>query len=424
MSWMMWRKRFTLEICLGMDKAPKNMNILVFTSSGYPSHKSPKGAVAIVKYFCEEWARQGHNVVVIVSSAKFPLLYYLLPNRVKRTMENKLGSILPNSINRKQYSRIEEGVNIFQVPVRKIIPGEIVSQRQINKNFKTITSYLNNLNFNPDITIGHWLNPQIMLLDKAKKHYNCKTALTLHEVPSGKYTRLISENLKSIDRLGFRNKNQQIQSNGILSLNIKNQYLCYSGVTDYFNVLKSDYKRKPKSDVIKVCFVGDLIQRKYPEKIVEALSYLKSNKKYEVHYVGDGKMGNLIKKLEYPDNIKVILHGRLDRINTYNVIAKCDFLTMISKNELYGLVYLEAMLNRTIPIASYNEGFDGIILNRDNGFLCNAGDARQLSEIFKELEDLSENEYFTIQESAYKTAQEMTDQKMASKYLEDISVSK
>src|SRR5690606_22659927 len=92
----------------------------------------------------------------------------------------------------------------------------------------------------------------------------------------------------------------------------------------------------------------------------------------------------------------------------------------LSKNETFGLVYLEAMLNRVIPIASYMEGFDGIIKNDVNGFLGNAGSVEDLKQIFENILNKSEDDIYRIQRNAYNTAINMSDQKMAKEYLSNI----
>ena len=44
----------------------------------------------------------------------------------------------------------------------------------------------------------------------------------------------------------------------------------------------------------------------------------------------------------------------------------------------FGLVYLEAMARGCITVASRDEGFDGIIQDGVNGFLCKSGDETEL----------------------------------------------
>ena len=59
---------------------------------------------------------------------------------------------------------------------------------------------------------------------------------------------------------------------------------------------------------------------------------------------------------------------------------------MISKEETFGLVYLEAMSMGCITIASKNEGMEGIIIDGENGFLCTAGDDDELASIIPDSE--------------------------------------
>ena len=56
---------------------------------------------------------------------------------------------------------------------------------------------------------------------------------------------------------------------------------------------------------------------------------------------------------------------------------------MISSNEVFKLVYLEAMAQGCIVIASKGGGFDGINVDGQNGFLCEPGDSEQLESIYR-----------------------------------------
>ena len=66
------------------------------------------------------------------------------------------------------------------------------------------------------------------------------------------------------------------------------------------------------------------------------------------------------------------------------MLKQHDVFIMISKNETFGLVYLEAMAVGCITIASRQEGFDGIIKHGYNGFLCEAGNQEELEKLIKE----------------------------------------
>ena len=93
---------------------------------------------------------------------------------------------------------------------------------------------------------------------------------------------------------------------------------------------------------------------------------------------------------------------------------------MISKNEAFGLVYLEAMAAGCITIASRNEGFDGVIKDGVNGFLCEAGNIKELSEIINKINALSIEEKKEISINAMNTARSLTNRKAAKKYLSSL----
>ena len=78
---------------------------------------------------------------------------------------------------------------------------------------------------------------------------------------------------------------------------------------------------------------------------------------------------------------------------------------MISRKETFGLVYLEAMATGCITVAARGEGFDGIIEDGVNGFLCEAGNVAELTEIIRK---------------AIETAIELTEEKAAKRDLEAI----
>ena len=117
---------------------------------------------------------------------------------------------------------------------------------------------------------------------------------------------------------------------------------------------------------------------------------------------------------------KVHLLGRIDRASIKEYLKQSDVFIMISKNETFGLVYLEAMAMGCIPIASRDEGFDGIIRDGENGFLCEAGNVEELSMILDKIYHMTPTELQEISCRAIDTATQLTDKKVAKAYIEDI----
>lgn len=99
---------------------------------------------------------------------------------------------------------------------------------------------------------------------------------------------------------------------------------------------------------------------------------------------------------------------------------QADVFCMISHDEAFGLVYIEAMAAGCITIASREDGFDGIIKDGDNGFLCEAGNVEELTSIINKISNLDCSDLKRISENAIKTANEMTDSKVSASYIKDV----
>jgi glycosyltransferase involved in cell wall biosynthesis len=164
------------------------------------------------------------------------------------------------------------------------------------------------------------------------------------------------------------------------------------------------------------------IPRKRVSDIIIALHKAFPLKDFELDIVGEGmerrNLEMLTQKLDLQSN--VIFYGKLQRDEVQIILNKADCFIMVSENEAFGLVYLEAMANGCITIGSRGEGIDGVIQHGLNGFLCEAGNSDQLSEIIITINSLSREKLTEISQIAIETAQEMTDSKVADRYLKNV----
>ena len=112
--------------------------------------------------------------------------------------------------------------------------------------------------------------------------------------------------------------------------------------------------------------------------------------------------------------------GRIPREKILEEYDKADCMVMISEGEAYGLVYLEAMARGCITVASRNEGFDGVIVDGENGFLCEAGNAQELASIIKRIKTLTPEKRQLVSENAINTAKRLTDENAARLYIENV----
>ena len=176
------------------------------------------------------------------------------------------------------------------------------------------------------------------------------------------------------------------------------------------------------SPINRFVYVGSFIRRKFPEKVLQGILQSSVSNNFRLNYVGDGANRNLIEKIITENHLenKVKLHGFVNREEVPQYIAMAQCFIMISEEETFGLVYLEAMSMGCITIASRNEGMEGIIEDGVNGFLCKAGDEKELAVIIDRINQMSNDELHTISQNASQTAMRLTDENVAADYINHI----
>lgn len=382
------------------------------------------GATPVVHYFAKEWVKQGHEVYVFNLRAKYPSIYYWVSKQIHHLLYSKTGIPVPSQIP-IEFIDVYEGVNVQCVCMKKVIPHSEYKHSQIEYAINVISNGCVKYGI-PDVFIGHWDNPQLHVLNKLKELYHRPTTLVLHNNDFNlekTYGIGVVDLLKKIDTIGFRSivgKNNFEAKYFVPN----HSFIASSGVSDNFIQIGKDFSPTFKKTIHSYIFVGSLISRKYPCEILKALLIAHENKNFKVTFIGDGNEQKNIEKFAKGKGLEenVTFTGRIGRDKIIEYLKNAEVFIMISANEIFGLVYLEAMALGLIPIGSKNEGIDGIIRDGENGFLCNAGDVNELAEIIKRLHKMSSEQLIEISKNAKSTALEYTDSNVASKYLENLKV--
>jgi len=379
------------------------------------------GATPVVHYFAKEWVKQGHEVHVLYLRARYPKIFYL----VSKHMSKMLASLLnqPIHVEPGPDSTYEvDGVKITQITMKKVVPHSKYSSGVMYATLSKIKEYCL-MNGTPDLFVGHWHNPQLELLTSLKKEFNKPTCLVFHnntfnfaKLYKGNFASLVSQ----IDTIGFRS---QIGMKNFCQLYGKpdHYFIASSGVSDVFlnegRNSTPDFSRGVKDFI----YVGILMTRKYPVEVLNALNNACSTD-FNLTYVGDGDQKLLIEDSikKFGLNNKVRMAGRVPRLDVIKYLKDSQIFVMISKGEIFGLVYLEAMSLGLIPIGSRNEGIDGIIRDGENGFLCEAGNEQELTEIIKKIKKMSCDELERLSFNAKQTALMYSDSNVAKCYLDNV----
>jgi glycosyltransferase involved in cell wall biosynthesis len=398
------------------------MNIFLL-SSVYPSQNAPRGTTPVVHYFAKEWVQLGHKVHVFHTESAFPKAFYVLGRPFKGVIDSKLGYLIPTKAP-QEYHEEKDGVSISHVLLKKIKPHSRFPKRQIQRAFRIISSCVEKEGV-PDCFVGHWDNPQLDLLHLLKAKYHRPICLVYHNNQFLQlmdcYGNEIMDLVNEVDLVGFRNITAQSAYEKLFGKPMRS-FIAASGVSKPFIEAGETFDKDIK-DVRRFLYVGTLINRKHPVAVVEALHHSFQQEQFEITYIGEGNEKNHVQQRfdELACNGKLTFTGRIPRDEVVQYLKQSDVFVMISKGEIFGLVYLEAMALGCITIASRHEGIDGIIENGVNGYLCEAGNAEELSSIISTIRKMSPEELKSMSEKAKATAKAYSDVNVAKNYINELS---
>lgn len=394
------------------------MKIVLLTPI-YATHTSMQGATPVVHYFTREWVKNGSDVKVYHLVPRFPKPFYRFAKLFQHQLNTRLGMLVPTDYP-EDCDYIADGVKVCCRGLKKIKPHSRYSQKQLNKAIRLIESdcYANGV---PDVFIGHWDNPQLDILCALKAKFHKPVCLVLHNNRfhlEDVYGNQTQEMLSQMDMVGFRNRFAQVDFIAKYG-HPKNSFIASSGVAQAFLDAGESLQRSFEKPVLHFVFVGSLIARKYPRLIVQALNKVYPDGGYRLTYIGDGAERSLIEKDLAQLSIKgeVMFTGRIPREQIIEHLRDADVFVMISKAEIFGLVYLEAMAMGVIPVGAKNEGIDGIVQDGVNGFLCSAGDVDELSVVLARIREMDSRRLSTMSQNAKETAQRYSDANVATEYI-------
>lgn len=398
-----------------MDK----INILVLTSN-YRGNDITRGTTPVVAKLLENYSYK-ENIRVIYNYTIYSKILYILFSLFNNLLSNILGSIVPKHRNSKAQLEIINGIEVFRLPIFKLMPRFKFSQKIYFSQFKQIQKYINTCDFKPHVIVGHWLTPQLKLLNMLKEEYDCKIIQVVHELESfivkREYGEYSHELLNNLDMIAYRSESIRFKFEKNFRLMMPS-FICRSGI-DQDEIITS---KKFNKDHLSISFVGLLIKRKYPSTLIKAVSSSSFKNSCLINYIGEGpekqNLEKLAKKFDLENEVN--LYGYVNKENVINILDKTDCFIMISKLEAFGLVYLEAMARGCIVIASINEGFDGIIIDGYNGFLCEPGNDNQLCRILNKVYNLNDDEKNIISQRAIDTAYKLNSKNVSNDYFNNI----
>lgn len=401
------------------------MSKILLLTTMYPDpvrHNTP-----VCHYFALEWVKMGHDVLVINYRSMFPSIYTTAAKLFPKLAERFIGNGAELDTNKNTIQHEVDGIPVYSVPIFKYIPHGIYTKGTLNKKVDEVVDILKSRDFTPDAIIGHFYNPQLEMVGKLGEIYpNAHTCVSLHEYGPTVQSLLkgnADKVLSKIKTIGFRSIPIKESFEKIYGREHKS-LLCYSGVSQQYLTTPSnrsgDSFTKPLK---KFIYVGQFIERKYPRVVAEALTEVYGDEDYHLTYVGKQELifdqvRNYVVKAHLSEKVTFINKVPREEIIKFYDEAEC--FIMISASEVFGLVYLEAMSRGCITIAAKNEGMQGIIVDGVNGYLCEAGNKNELSEIIRRINGLTPDERRQISDNAIATAKSLSDYNVAKSYIENV----
>lgn len=398
------------------------MKNILLVSNIYPNNDPEYKGTAVCHSFTKEWAAMGYNVRVLHFDSLFPVPYYWIGKLFNARINAKTGTVAYTKTPREPKKYKVDGIPVIFVPLRKLVPHRAPSQNRTDKAFRYVASELEKEGFIPDVITAHFVLPQLQFMPLFKKQYpNARTCLVLHGKGSTLpyfYPKDYQELMKSVDVWGFRSLAFQKDFEQRFGSD-KPMFLCHSGIPEkYLESADRDFT----DGVKRFVFVGSLFELKNVDITLLALHKAMANRDYTFDIVGDGaeldNLQHLVKKLDMGKH--VTFHGRLKRDDAQQIVRNADCLVMVSSREAFGLVYIEAMAKGLIVVGTEGQGIDGIVEPGKNGFLCKARDVDGLAAVIDKITSISSEELMQISTRAVATAYDLTDRKVAEKYLDAI----
>ncbi len=320
--------------------------------------------------------------------------------------------------NRSKANYKIEGIPITYIPVVHYIPRVEPSDFIRRRAYKYALSVLEKDGFIPDLVVGHWHGSAYYMPYIKHDFPNTKTSVVIHN--HSVYQEQFHSLFNYIDTWGFRCRALKESFEKAYGSQAR-EFICLSGVPSEYVPVCTPVKNFSKG-VCRFVFVGKLLRLKNIDVTIKALRECYGDENYVFDIVGDGSekdsLISLVKELKADNH--VVFHGKLSRDAAQAIVEKAQVFVMVSSPEAFGLVYVEAMAKGCIPIATINQGADGFIVDGQNGYLCEANNVDSLKSVINTIRNMDEQQLISLSENAYKTASDMTDEKVAISYLRSV----
>lgn len=165
------------------------------------------------------------------------------------------------------------------------------------------------------------------------------------------------------------------------------------------------YEKIPK-EKFQWMFVSRLVPRKNTDTLIAAFSQLDKNKRGELHIVGDGTERDKLEVLVEKLNLKseVFFHGFQQEPEKF--ISQCDVFVLPAFDEGFGIVVIEAMLQKKACLCGKGGGLPEYLTDHLNGWFFDPTSVDDLVDKMNFILALTKAQINQIGSTAYELAKD------------------
>lgn len=392
------------------------MKILLVTDL-YPLFEGEAGIPLTIRDFALGFKTLGHEVFVFRPNFMF--------NTFLRKRETYKGGIYENDgikIYNKNFILPFKKESVLKVYEKYILPLGKIPETVNMDNF--------------DIILGH-MPSGVMCADIIAKKYNIPMLLAVHSSDIKVMTDFKYAMFKERMISAYRRANCILPRSFWLKDKIRKIIpdlkrpveIIYSGVPYQYTKENEDKilngsGRKFNPKKAKILTVASLIKRKNIKTLI--LAYRKLKKKHKgitFEIIGDGKLKQDFEILNIKYGLNIKMPGHLEKDKILEKMQEADIFVLPSKNETFGMAYMEALASGMVVCCSKNSGIDGIINDGENGYTLKPT-ARGVYDALNKILNLKPKQFLEISKNALVTSKMFSYENSVKNYLEKMELFK
>lgn len=293
-----------------------------------------------------------------------------------------------HAINQKVFVPVrtteEIGGNRHQSKISQLFYKNILRKSDrifFNKKISKVTEWIESENndWNEVVIHAHFLYSDGAVALKLHEKYNVPYIVCVRNTDLNLFAKYrpdlkwqASKILKNARSVVFLNMPYVEQARGLFPFLCETAFKdkCYvipNGLDDFWlerNRPKGKRFEISKASPLQILFVGDDTKNKNFEMVISAISEIGKSLPVELNVVGR----RIDEPDRFPSHVKIHQLGKVGREELAKQYDKSALLLVPSIHETFGLVYLEALINRVMVIHSKGQGISGYFGSKHGAF--------------------------------------------------------